>query len=119
MSKPIINYKEFISEINEEVTEGIISQNDTIQILRDSKPVFDTYCPIIEWYYEDYVMNEEINTPLEEIYLPEEFTEEEWIQMQAEQAEMKKQYEEDKDKLIQIKVKDVLTEMKQMQKLIG
>lgn len=64
-----------------------------------------------------HVMNEEVNTPLEEMYLPEEFSDEEWAQMKEDHAQLKNQYQADKSNLVEIKVKDALTEMKQMQKL--
>ncbi len=112
-----IDYKTLIDEINSEVEEGILLPNDTIQILRDDKPAFDNYCVVIDWYYDDYVMQEELDTPLEDMYLPEEFTDEEWHEMKKDQEELKAQYNEDKSKLISVKVKDILTEMKQMQKL--
>lgn len=114
-----INYKELIDEINDEVKEGVLVPEDTIQILRDKTPVFENYCPVIDWYYDEFIMNEEINTPLEEMYLPEEFTPDEWAQMKADNEELKKQYEADKESLVTVKVKDILTEMKQMQKLFA
>lgn len=112
-----IDYKDLIDEINFEVSEGVLLPGDTIQILRDTRPLTDNYCVIIDWYYDDYTMNEELNTPLEEMYLPEEFTSDEWDDMKKEHAKLKAQYLEDKPRLQSIKVKDVLTEMKQMQKL--
>lgn len=118
MAKVKIDYKELISEINEEVSEGVLLPNDTIQILRGDEPVFENYCEIIDWYYDEYTMNEEIDTPLEDMYLPEEFSEAEWQEMKKEQEKMKAQYLEDKPKLVAMKVKDVLTEMKQIQKLL-
>lgn len=117
MGKIKIDYKELLSEINEEVAEGVLLPEDTIQILRDSEPVVENYYAIIDWYYDDYAMKEELNTPLEDMYLPEEFTKDEWEEMKADQAALKAQYEEDKPKLQEMKVKDVLTEMKQIQKL--
>lgn len=117
MAKPKIDYKELLEEINFEVSEGVLTPNDSIQILRGSEPVFENYCEIIDWYYDDFTMNEEISTPLEEMYLPEEFSKKEWDEMKLEQEELKKQYLEDKPNLIEMKVKDVLTEMKQIQKL--
>ncbi len=113
-----INYKELINEINGEVSEGVLLPNDTIQILRGDVPVFENYCEIIDWYYDEYTMDEEINTSLEDMYLPEEFSEVEWQEMKADQEKMKAQYLEDKSKLVAMKVKDVLTEMKQIQKLL-
>lgn len=114
-----VNYKDLMNEINDEVAEGVLAPGDMIQVLRDEKPVYESYCAIIDWYYDEFVMNEELNTPLEEMYMAEEFTKEEWDLMVQEQEEFKKQYEADKPKLVSMKVKDVLTEMKQMQKLLG
>ncbi len=114
-----LNYKGLMQEINEEVKEGVITQNDTIQVLRDDTPIFQEYCPIIDWYYDAFTMKEELETPMEEMYLPEEFSKEEWASMVKEQAEYKAQYQSDQPKLTSMKVKDVLTEMKQMQKLFS
>lgn len=112
-----ISYNGLIKEINSEVEEGVLSPNDTIQILRDETPAFENYFKVIDWYYDDFIMQEELDTPLEEMYLPEEFSDEEWKDMKKEQEELKVQYFEDKPKLTSVKVKDILTEMKQMQKL--
>lgn len=114
-----INYKELIAEINDEVTEGILALEDTLQVVREKTPVYENYCAVIDWYYDDFTMNEELNTPLEEMYLPEEFTEEEWTQMKADRQALKEQYEADRSSLQTMKVKEILTEMKQMQKLLG
>lgn len=119
MSKIKFSYKDLMNEINDEVTEGVLTPNDTIQVLRGEKPVFETYCPIIDWYYDAFTMKEEMETPIEEMYMAEEFTKEEWDEMVKEQEEFKKQYEIDQPKLTEMKVKDVLTEMKQIQKLLG
>jgi len=111
------NYKAFIEEISDEVSEGILTQKDSVQILRADKPIYDNYCPIVDWYHDAYTMDEELNTPLEEMYLEEEFTKEEWEEMKQDQEALKKQYKEDFPKLTSITVKEVLTEMKQIQKL--
>ncbi len=114
-----VNYKDLIDEINSEVAEGVLTSGDTIQVLRDEKPVYESYCAIIDWYYDEFAMEEEFETPIEEMYMVDEFTKDEWDLMVQEQEEFKKQYEADKPKLVNMKVKDVLTEMKQMQKLLG
>lgn len=119
MKKIIANYKSLLEEISNEVKEGLLTEKDTIQVLRTDQPVVQEYRPIIDWYYDAYVMKEEMETPLEEMYMEEEFTKEEWKEMQEDLAQYKKQYEAEKDKLMEISVKDALTEMKQMQKLFG
>lgn len=118
MAKKKNIYEEFIAEINEEVEEGSLTLKDSIQILRDSKALINDYCPIIDWYYDEYTMKEELSISLEEMYLKEEFSKEEWQEMKKEQEAYKKQYESDQSNLITMKVKDVLTEMKQIQKLL-
>ena len=115
--KITLDYDELIKEMEAEIKEGGLSQKDTIQILRDEKAVYENYCPIIDWYYDKAAMVEEMETPLEEIYLQEEFSKEEWAQLKRDHADYKKQYQEDRDRLMDMKVKDVLTEMKQMMKL--
>ncbi|MDO4491204.1 MAG: hypothetical protein Q4B85_09065 [Lachnospiraceae bacterium] len=117
MKKMIQNYKSLIEEISNEVKEGFLTEKDQIQVLRDEKPLMQDYCPILDWYYDAFVMQQEMETPLEEMYLEEEFTKEEWQEMHQDLEQYKKQYEAEKEKLITISVKDALTEMKQMQKL--
>lgn len=114
-----LNYKELIAELNEEVAEGVLAPADSIQILRDKKPIFQEYCAIIDWYYDEFAMKEELETPLEEMYLEEEFSKEEWKEMREEREAYKKQYQADQADLVTMTVKDVLTEMKQMQKLFA
>lgn len=119
MKKIVENYKALIEEISGEVKEGFLTEEDTIQILRDEKPIIQDYCPVIDWYYNAYTMKEEMETPLEEMYMEEEFTKTEWKDMQVDFAQYKRQYEAEKDKLVEIKVKAALTEMKQMIKLLA
>lgn len=118
MKKIVENYNALIEEISDEVKEGFLTEEDTIQILRDEKPIMQEYCPIIDWYYDAYAMKEELETPLEEMYMEEEFSKTEWKEMKVDFEQYKKQYLAEKDKLTEIKVKAVLTEMKQMIKLL-
>ncbi len=119
MKKIVENYKTLIEEISDEVKEGFLTEKDMIQILRDEKPLINDYCPIIDWYYDAYAMKEELETPLEEMYMEEEFSKSEWKQMKFDFDQYKKQYESEKDKLVEINVKAALTELKQMMKLLG
>lgn len=119
MKKLVENYKNILAELNADVKEGILTPKDDIQVLRGENPVFQDYKAIEDWYFDAFVMAEEFETPLEEMFMKEEFSEEEWKAMEKEQADYKEQYEKDQSKLITMKVKDVLTELKQMQKLFG
>ncbi len=117
MKQTAENYKALIEEISDEVKEGFLTEKDRIQILRSEQPVFQDYCPIIDWYHDSHAMEEELALPLEEMYMEEEFSKEEWKEMKEDLAGYKKKYEADRDKLEEITVKAALTEMKQMQKL--
>lgn len=104
MAKKTLIYKELLEELNAEVAEGVLSLEDTIQIIRDDKELMPTYYPIIDWYYDAFTMKQEIDTPLEE--------------MKKSHEAYKAQYEADAPKLKEMKLKDALTEMKQIQKLM-
>lgn len=119
MKKLVANYKSILAELNDDVKEGILTPKDDIQILRGEEPVFQEYKAIEDWYFDSFIMKEELETPLEEMYMKEEFSEEEWKEMAKQQADYKEQYEKDQPKLVTMKVKDVLTELKQMQKLFA
>lgn len=119
MKNMVKNYKELVSEISNEVSEGVLNEKDMIQILRAEKAVVQDYHPIIEWYYDSFVMEEELDSSLEDMYMKDEFSEDEWDKMAKEMQAYKKQYLADQPKLIVMGVKETLTEMKQMIKLLG
>lgn len=85
------DYADLISELNEDLRDGILSLDDTIQILRADEEVTRYYRPVIDWYYSDERM---VNHP------------------------DKVQYEQDKPKLISISVADCLDEMEQWNAII-
>ena len=45
--------EENIKELNEELRDGTLTPKSFIQVLRENRPVFGTYRPIIDWYYDD------------------------------------------------------------------
>ena len=47
------DYSRLIKELNEEISSGSLTLKSFIQILREDRPVFETYRPIIDWYYDD------------------------------------------------------------------
>ena len=85
------DYTGLISELNEELRDGILSLDDTIQILRADKEITRYYRPVIDWYSSDERMVNHLD---------------------------KVQYEQDKPKLISISVKDCLNEMEQWNAII-
>lgn len=116
MKKLMEIYKEFVEEISYEIAEGVLKEEDQIQILRGEEAVVQDYRPLIDWYYDAYTMEQEL-VPLEDLCEEGDYSKEEWADMFANHEAYKKQYEEEKDRLEVVKVKDILTEMKQMIKL--
>lgn len=49
------DYEELIQELKEELEDGILTLESTIQVLRSEQPLFDYY-PIKDWYYEHEMM---------------------------------------------------------------
>lgn len=121
------DYEELLNEINEEIEDGVLFLEDEIQILRGEclsnkelehrlkwfrsqgvvNPVLEEYRPIIDWYYDNNSMNELFK--IEPDYDEEEIKEVE---------EIKASYLKDKPFLITKKVKEVLEEMKEKNKIV-
>ena len=47
------DYSRLIKELNEEISSGSLTLKSFIQVLREEKPAFESYRPIIDWYYDD------------------------------------------------------------------
>lgn len=90
------DYSDLISELSEELSDGILSIDDTIQILRSDEEITRYYRPVIDWYYSDDRMAECLNL--------DTFN--------------RRQYEQDKPKLISVSVKDCLSELNKWNELI-
>lgn len=117
MKKLMQSYKDFIEELTYEVSEGVLKEGDQIQVLRAETPIVQDYRPVVDWYYDAYTMEQELSIPLEDLCEQDDYSKEEWADMLKNQEAYKQQYESEKDRLELAKVKDVLTEMKQMVKL--
>ena len=90
------DYSDLISELNEELRDGILSIDDTIQILRADEEITRYYRPVVDWYYSDEKMAEYLDLD----------------------DSNRRQYEQDKSKLISISVKDCLSELSKWNELI-
>lgn len=99
------DYEELINELEEEIEGGMLKLSDTIQVLR-GEPRYG-YAPIIDWYY-DHERSMELF----------EEDDEDSITDMVEQAQIKKQYEEDRPHLEQMTVEEALGEMLEMDKVI-
>ena len=78
------DYADLISELNEELRDGILSLDDTIQILRSDEEITRYYRPVVDWYYSDEKMAECLDLD----------------------SSNRRQYEQDKLKLINVSVRD-------------
>lgn len=99
------DYSEMMEGIKEDIAEGILKLEDTIQILRGD--IREGYAPIIDWYYEHEKTLADIT--------PNEWDDEKDIIMKRKIA---RRYEEELPKLTTSTVLDVLTEMEKMNKIL-
>lgn len=99
------DYSKMMEEIKEDIAEGILKLEDTIQILRGD--IHKGYSPIIDWYYEHEKTLADIT--------PNEWDDKKDIIMKRKIARRK---EEELPKLTTVTVLDVLTEMKEMNKIL-
>lgn len=90
------DYSELLQEIKEEVEDGIILVTDSIQVLRGKKLPGTDYSPIIDWYYSEEVMEEDLK----------------------EYPELKEQYEKDKPFLEKMWIADATAEMMEWDKVL-
>jgi hypothetical protein len=100
------DYSEMIQEFKEDLEDGILKKDDIIQVLRGNK-IYDLYSPVIDWYYSDKKVNEDLKIDITD-------TEQDILFKQ----EYKKQYLKDKPNLNQTTVAAILIEMEDMNKII-
>lgn len=103
-------YDELIADLQEDLLFGDCTKETTINIVRDrNRTIADSYHPIIVYYYLDDLEN--LETPLEDLENPEEYTVEEWEAMKAERQEWLEQYHEYEPYFEPITVGEALDEM--------
>ena len=101
------DYEEMIQELKEDVSDGVLSLTDTIQILRSDKDIYNGYRPIIDWYYNDERIADDLKLDV--------FDDEQEIE---EKRQIKEQYEKDKPNLLNILVGNCILEMEERNKII-
>lgn len=94
------NYSEIITELEEEIEDGILTLDDTIQILRDDKTLYDNYYVVVDWYYSDDTMMEIIKE-IENCIDIECRNDKKAIEI----------YFEDKENLEEVTVREILSEL--------
>lgn len=94
------DYDELINEIEEEIEDGILTLEDSVQILRAKESINGEYFPIIDWYYSEEDMKELLKVDMFE-------SKEE----KKERESIEESYAEDCFNLESITVKDFLKEM--------
>lgn len=93
-------YQELIDELKDEIGDGLLTKNTTIQILRDEQADANGYFPIIDWYYNKKTMTAEL--------APDRSDTKEDIK---DKAMIKAQYEEDEPFLKDMTVQACLDEL--------
>ena len=89
------DYREMIQEFREELEDGTLHLNDAVYILRDKSR--EPYQPVIDWYY---TKADSIST-LKEVH-----------------PDIYAQFENDQPNLEVAKVKDILEEMVEMNRIL-
>ena len=108
-------YEDLLKDIKEDIKENFISSEDYIFVVRSRNRKIDEYYRPIEDYY--FLNDKElIAEPIENIWNKEEYSEEEWNKMLAEQQKQIEQLEKDKPFFEKMKVSDFITEMEKWNK---
>lgn len=93
------DYSEFLVEFKEELEEGIITLDSSIQILRAAQSI-EGYYPIVDWYYDDEAVMNDLKLDLLDSK-----------KETKEKMDLKRRYEKDKPFLERITVLNCLNEM--------
>lgn len=101
------DYSDMIKELKDELTDGILSITDNIQVLRAEQVLENGYRPIIDWYYDDRKIEEDLKSDI--------FDDEQEIE---EKRKIKEQYKKDKPSLSNILVGNCILEMEELNKII-
>ena len=101
------DYTELISELAEEISLGILTQNEAIQVVRSERDAGNDYRPIIDWYYSEAKMIKllEVDATDSEFELKEK-------------QKMKNQYNKNKHLMREILVSECMNEMQNKNKRI-
>lgn len=97
------DYSDLLSELQEEVDEGILSDDSEVQILRKDETIFKDYKPIIDWFYNDTLM--------EEMLIPDIFDDKEDLE---DKARLKELYTVNQPKLQSVKLIDLIEELEKV-----
>lgn len=54
------DYEELLAELIEELEDGVLVLQDVIQVLRAENPIHGQYRPIVDWYYDEEEMAEQV-----------------------------------------------------------
>lgn len=101
------DYSILIKELKTEIADGVLTPKSFIQVLREEKPVFELYRPIINWYYDDKRTKESLAPNI--LDSDDEIREKKFLEFL---------YNRDKKSLEQITVEKCLYELEQMNSLI-
>jgi|SRR5690554_5630838 len=102
------DYEDLIREIEEELNEGSLTLDSTVQVLRNKEFRFKNlgYFPIVDWYYNHDKMLDILNT--------EVFDEEYDLDLKR---KLRMNYNLYRNQLHQMTVKEMLLEMKSINKI--
>lgn len=96
------NYTDLINEIKGKIKEGLLKENEIIQVLRGER-LDNLYTPIIRWYYDKGKINE--------VYKRNNL---DTVKESLIKEKLKKKYLQDKPYLENTTVAAILVEMREM-----
>lgn len=104
------DYSELLDELRSDLDEGILEPHNIISFVRERNFVIDDgnvrYKPIIDYYYPNAFKGD-----LESLYDKDEYSEEEWEEMELEYKADYAKYKEDEPYLERATALALLTEM--------
>ena len=107
------DYDELIRELLDDLSEGLIRNDTAISILRSESAIRINnntfYYPIIDYYYPEAYQDGSLTS----IYNRDEYTDNEWAELEIEYNDGLRQYLTDKPNLKDCTVSEVLREMRQ------
>ena len=112
------DYEEMIGELKSDIEAGLIKTSTLINIVRAREPFSEevNYRPIIDFYYDQDIEN--MSLPLASLYDKNEYSAQEWQEMEEKQKKMLEQYTNDQQYFEKHTVMAILTEMEQWNSII-
>lgn len=112
------DYEDIIADLQKDLAEGDVALDDEIDLVRaiDSKYEIAGYKPIVNYYIKgDF---EQMMTPIDTIFNRDEFSDEEWHELEDFRQNALEEYQLSKPFFTKATVKDTLDEMEKWNQIV-